>query len=394
MIPGTKLYTGLYYKVALKEFPQGWLTWVDGDETYNLIIDIDPSQLAKYKKGGSKELDNQWVISPSKTARQFTLTNRRKPNGLLSYTKASFASGHQAAILENPDVRKTLMPGGKRRKDALWKFSVEKAGEKYVKMQNVGGAGYSLTWSHSKFNKDNYYIEIANYDPKNDAKLWFKSAGIKLNARVSDFQFKSEPTAVFAEKKNQKQSLVSKHRFANNSTATITQSLEESVETKESFTFSFKESLSMMYSTTMEVSAFAIASVSSTFSFTGGFEASQAKTKETTKKTTLKTDIQVPPHTDTEASIYSVFADNVVLPFKAKMTVTGLAERIVADDPSETQDGEVPGDVIEAYIMETGGKNMKIIKRNGSNIEVEVNGEIKGNVGIESTVSTSEIKRS
>lgn len=394
MIPGTKLYTGIYYTLSMKSFPQGWVTWVDNiPGTYNIEIDIDPSSFVKYGPGKPFELDNQWTIGPSETSGQYTLANRRKYAGLVSYTSIEVGSGYHAAIFEGPTDRRKLGPGGEWRKDGLWKFQTDKKDDKYYKMENVGKKGSFLTWTNKMYNKFNYFIQLANYDAGDDAKFLFTPSAITLNAHISDFQFSSDPTDVFNKKTNQKRSLVSKHRYPNNSSATITQTLEESVETKESFTFAFKESFSIMTSTKIEVSFLKVASASGTISFTGGFEASQSKTKETTRKTSLKTEIKIPPFTDIEASVYSVWANNVKLPFKAKMLVTGVAKRIVAAQPSQVQDGEVPGDVIEAYIKESGGKKMKIIKRSGDSLLVEVSGVLTGNVGLESTVSTRQVKK-
>lgn len=392
VITGTKLYTGIYYTLSMKSFPQGWITWVDKTGIFYIEVDLDPTELPKYGKGQPYEIDNQWTIIPSEKPNQFTLKNRRKSLGLLSYLSEEVGSGYQAAILDSLDDRKKMLPGGPWHNDALWIIQADKNSSKYYKLENVGKKGYKLTWTYKKYNQYNYFIQLANYDAGEDALFSFNPSAINLTARIYDFDFEEDPQDVFNEKSNQKRALVSKHRYPNDSPATITQTLEETVETKESATYSFTESFSMMYQTSIEVS-YLILKASASMSFQGGFQATQTKTKENTKRTSLKTEIKIPPHTDIEASIYNVWAEDVVIPFKAKMLVTGTAKRIVADQPDQTQDGEVPGDVIEAYIRATGNNKMKIIKRTGNSILISLTGELTGNVGIESTVSTKEIKK-
>lgn len=388
IVPGTKLYTGIYYTLSMWSFPQGWVTWVDkAKDRYFIEIDIDPAALPLYNVGKSYEIDNQWTIGPSEKPDQFTLRNRRKNLGLLTYASDKVGSGFHAAILAGPLDRAKMAPGGEWRSDALWK--IRETG-KYHKIENVGKKGYFLTWTFTMYNAHNYFIQLANYDAGDDAKFLFTPSAIKLVARVYDFDFEEDPNDAFSN--NVKQSAAYKFRFANNSPAEITKTIEETIETKESFTFSFTESFSMMYETSIEASV-GIFKGSASMKFEGGISATQSKTRETTRKETVKDEIKIPKYTDIEVNIITQRADNVVIPFKAKMLVTGTAQRIVADRPSETQDGDVPGDVIESYIRATGGKNMEVIKRTGNNIVVALTGHLTGNVALKSTVSANEVKK-
>ncbi len=377
----------------MRSFPQGWVTWVNSGTSnkYYVEVELDPAALPFYAKGKEYEIDNQWTIGPSEKPNQFTLRNRRQSLGLLTYATEEVGSGRYAAIFDGPEDRKKTASGGAWRNDALWKIEADEA-MKYYKLENVGMKGYKLTWTFKKYNAYNYYVQLANYDAKEDAQFLFTPSAIKLVARVYDFEFEEEPEDVFAEESNQKRSLVSKLRFANNSPATITKTIEETVEHKDSVTYSFTESFSMMYETSIEAN-YLIFKGSASMKFGGGFSATRSKTKETTKTTSVKDEIKIPPYTDIEASIYNVMADNVLLPFKAKMTVTGTAQRIVADQPTQTQDGDVPGDIIEAYIKANGGRNLKILKRTGNSILLSITGEMTGNIGIQSTISTREVRK-
>ncbi|XP_037043149.1 uncharacterized protein LOC119079377 [Bradysia coprophila] len=388
IVPGTKLYTGIYYTLSMWAFPQGWITWVDkSPNVYNIEIELNPENLPLYAVGKSYEVDNQWTIGPSEEPNQFTLRSRRKNIGLLTYLSDQVGSGYYAAILDSPKDRVKMAPGGEWHNDALWKL--HESG-KYHKIENVGMKGYFLTWTYTMYNKYNYFIQLANYDAKDDAKFLFTPSAIKLVARVYDFEFEEEPDDVFND--NGKRSVAYKLRFANDSPTQITKTIEETIETKDSVTFSFTESFSMMYQTSIEASV-SVFKASASMKFEGGISATQSKTKDTTRKMSVKDEIKIPKYTDIEVSIYTVHAENVVIPFKAKMLVTGTAQRIVADNPSETQDGEVPGDVIESYIRAKGGKKMNVIKRTGNSFEISITGEMTGNVALKSTVSTREVKK-
>lgn len=396
VVPGTKLYTGIYYTLSMRAFPQGWVTWLNDGDVYNVEVDLDPASLPKYAVGKPFEHYNEWTIGSSDKTGKFTLKNRRAPLGLLCYsnTKPKGADGFHASIFDSSEDRKKMAPGGTWHEDALWKLqSVDKAG-KYYKVENVGKAGNKLTWSYTRpsSNRNNYYVQLVNYDVGEDGQFLFTPTAIKLSARIYDFKFEDEPEDIFNNKDGQKRTLISKYRYPNDSPATITTTLEETVESKTSATFTFTESFSMMIQTSLEVN-FAIFKGGISTQYQGGFTATQGKTVETTKKTSLKTEIKVPPYSDVEASIYNVWAEDVVLPFKSKMLVTGVTQRIVADQPDKTQDGDVPGDVIEAYIKAKGGPNMKILKRTDDSILVELTGKVKGNIALESTVSTREVRK-
>lgn len=90
-IPGTALYTGIYYKVGLKAFPHGWLTWTSGANY--IEVELDPSQLPKYEEAQPFQYDNQWSFGISESDLGYTLMNRGKPLGSLIWVNAEVGSG-------------------------------------------------------------------------------------------------------------------------------------------------------------------------------------------------------------------------------------------------------------------------------------------------------------
>lgn len=90
-IRGTKLYTGIYYKVGMKAFPQGWITWTN--RANYIEVELDPSQLPKYEEGQPFQYDNQWSFGISESDLGYIFMNRAKPLGSLLWVNAETASG-------------------------------------------------------------------------------------------------------------------------------------------------------------------------------------------------------------------------------------------------------------------------------------------------------------
>lgn len=392
-IPGTELYTGIYYAISLKKYPKGYITWVGTktDGTYNIVTDNNyASNRKSYAPGKHAEVHVLWVIAPTETAGQYQLINKKKFEGYLTYSSKEVGSGYHAAILTTQVDKEKMSEGGPWHAAASWKFHVDKTDVNYVKLENVQKKGYYLTWSNYKNDPGTPFIQLANYDAGNDAIFLFKPRSIKLNARVYDFEFKTDPDDVF--KKKGKQTNVAHLNFNNPSAASIEQSVTKTIEAKESYSYTFKQSLSVMSTTKLEASFIKVVSVSSMLSVTGSVESSKTRSIENTEKTEVKTTVKIPPYSSVVATFYNVLANNVALPFDAKMSVVAVAQRVIADTPSETQDGEIPGSIIQEYVKNRGGKNWKIIEHTDSGILVKVSGELAGNFALQSTVIVKDAK--
>lgn len=370
--------------MSMKAFPQGWVTWAS-KKNY-VQIELDPNALPNYATGKPYQYDNQWMLGATEAENGFTLTNRGKPYSYLVWVNAEIGSGNHVAVYDDPDSRKHMSEGGDWRKDASWIIHSTNE-DNYYKLENLAKNGSFLTWTYAKYNDFNYFIQLA-YDAAEDSKFSFEPSGIRLEARVYDFEFEESLDEILYNGKSQN-SLVAKKRFPNHSDAEITSTLDESIQIKDSVVIGFKESLSMMYKTTMSVTML-VATGGSEFSFEGGFEANQEKHTEISKTMSLKTEIKIPPHKDIEASIYTVWANNVELPFTAKMKVVGRAERIVINHPEEIREGYIPPDVVEDFVNSS-GNNMEVISRSGDNLIVKVSGVLKGNIGAKTIVSTKEV---
>lgn len=131
-----------------------------------------------------------------------------------------------------------------------------------------------------------------------------------------------------------------------------------------------------------------MAKASATLTIQGGIEKSKSVSKETTRTTTVKTEIEVPKFSDIEASVYSVISNDIPLDFVAEMLITGTADRVNADQPDEVEQGSIPGDATEAYMKSKCQKDMKVIRKNSDGVVCQVSGKLKGNVVIDTIVTT------
>jgi len=382
-IPGTKLYTGIYYKVSMKTFPQGWVTWAT--KGHYIQIELTSSQLPNYAIGKPYQFDNQWMIGPTETKNGFTLTNRGKPYGFLVWVLAEVGSGYHVAVPDDPDSIRHMSAGGERRNDSSWIIHATNE-ENYYKLENMGKHDNYLTWTYKKHNNFNYYIELT-YNTEDDSKFLFLPSDIKLEANVFDFVFEESLDDVLDNPPIEIKNLVAKKTFPNHSCIDISYTLEESLQTRHSVTISFKESFRMIHKTTLYVDML-MAAGGQEFIFDNGFEANQERLTEFTKTTTLKTHLKVPAHTEIEASVYTKWARHVEMPFIAKMKVVGVAERIILNHPDEVKVAYVPGDIVEDLITFSGGDNLDTISRSGDHVIVRVSGVIKGNPGFETAVIT------
>lgn len=67
-IPGSNLYTGVYYRIKMPLFPSGVVTLTnaeDGNYAQYLQIDLNPENLIHYSKGRKWYKDSQFMFAPS-----------------------------------------------------------------------------------------------------------------------------------------------------------------------------------------------------------------------------------------------------------------------------------------------------------------------------------------
>ncbi len=273
---------------------------------------------------------------------------------------------------------------GEWRTDALWIPTVTNE-DNYYKLENLAKRGRFLTWTYAKHNQYNYYIQMANYDAKEDAKFSFESKTIKLVAKVYDIKFEKSIDEVMRLSQDITESFLSKKRIPNVSETEITATVEESTNTTVPVTFNFNESFEMMLKTTIETG-------DKVHSFDGGFKANQDRSTETISILSFNENIKIAPYTIIDATLSTTTASNIEIPFTANMLVTGSTERMLKDRPGETREGTVPPESIENYMMSSGSDKIDVVSRTGDNLIVRVSGIFKATIPLKISMNTTEIE--
>lgn len=383
-IPNTNLFTGIFYKLVLKSLPQGLVTWANRG-TYYAQYELTPSELPKYETGGPYQFDNQWVFGATESKEGYTLTNRGKPFGNLIWVNAEVGHGNHVAIYDELEARLKMSEAGEWRKDASW--IVQPTCERnYYKIENLAKRSNYLTWTWTKHNDFNYYIQLCK-DFEDESKFSFEPIGIKLDANVYDFEFSKSLDYFLNNNESDYNEEIIK-TISNPSNFEVTFNMEEIINTKDSIAISFKQSLTAVDKTTLSISVLQDIGISN-FSLQGAFEANVEKQTEIAKTTTVRKQILISPRKTVDTGIFTVWAKNVELPFSAKVKIVGRTDRIVVDQPDVIRQGSVPPEFVEQFINSSGSKNIEFISRCGSDaIIVRVSGVLRGNFALKTIVRT------
>lgn len=367
----------------MKVFPKGWITWTN---RHNYIeIELDPSQLSNYEPGKPYEYDNQWSFGATESELGHTLTNRGKPLGLLIWVSAGAGRGNHVSVLDDAESIRKMSARGEWRKDALW-IPQPVDEDNFYKLENLNYRGNFLTWTYAKHNDFNYYIQMVTYDAKEDGIFSFQPTGIKLEAKIFDITYALSADDILNRKENIDRSLFTKRQITNFNDTEIVSTLSETAQTTDYINISFKKSLKMMHRIVIETGD------KQQHSFDRGFDANKPIALETTSKFPLEKEIKIPPYSYMEVSIFTIMSNNVEIPFTAKMSIVGLADRIGVNGLKEVSEGNVPADVVEDFIKTSGGGKLDVFSKSGDSLIVHVSGVVKGSVGLKAMMNTSEIK--
>lgn len=78
-IAGTDLFTGIYYKVKMPKFPEGFVIYTeatDKDDAHFIQIDLNPKNLPHYEQTAKWEKDAQWMFRPTEDPDWYQWDNR------------------------------------------------------------------------------------------------------------------------------------------------------------------------------------------------------------------------------------------------------------------------------------------------------------------------------
>lgn len=379
-ITGTSLYTGLYYRMSAKAFEKkNWITY-QGASNY-LEVELTTGKLPRYEPGNSYQFDNQWVFIESEVENAYTIINRGKPYGLLSITDDGVGSGVKCAIIDDPLKLGKLRKGGSSRKDVLWFIKATSDGyynlENYAR-QKVRGGGFLQT-SNTKVPSqgNNVYIQSA-YNDENDSKFRL-SPVIRLDAKVSNFEFKENFDQLFATARATASRITAK----NPTKSTHNYNLARAKKTKSTVAIRFKKSLEMMYSVSWS-SEIKIITAGSSFSVTGGIAKEETKTFASERLTEVKIGVDVPAHTSIVSNVNLVWLDKTKLTFTAVMKATAKGDRLSSiNHPQRVSVGPVNAEIIEEYMKANAGDDtVTVVKIDDYTVSANIDGELTSDLGI------------
>ncbi len=98
---------------------------------------------------------------------------------------------------------------------------------------------------------------------------------------------------------------------------------------------------------------------------------------------TISKTVEVPPFEKVQVLSYVNWVDNLSLPYKAKVTVTGYAPRFEVDNKLDSKTMKV---LLSKY-----GFNERLIKQTSTSLIFEVRGIFKGSFGLDSVFTTTSL---
>lgn len=380
-IPNTNLFTGIFYKLILKSLPQGLVTWAWSNDNFFAQYELNPTELPKYVAGGEYQFDHQWAFSATESNNGYKLSNRGLQKGYLIRSDVEVGSGRHVTYYDDQASK-----GDEWDKDASW-IVQPTCDQNYYKIENLGSRSNFLSWTWTKHNDFNYYIQVAQ-DFDEDSKFSFEPIGINLDATIYDFEFRQGLESFLNNNgSDYRQEFMQSN--SNPSNSQIVATIEKTVQSKDSITVSFEQSMSLISKTTISISLLESIGVKQ-ISFQGGFEANVDQKTDFTKSSFIRQQFVIPPRKTLDVGIFSVWASNVELKFSAKMKIVGRTDRMVQDCSNVTQDGPVPSEFIEEFINSSKCEKLEIISRSDADITVLVSGVLKGNFALRNVLRGSE----
>jgi hypothetical protein len=402
-INGTELYSGIFYKMGMKRFPEGWVTWtneLDGDGSNFVQIDLDAKHFPLYETGRSYEYDNQWLFGETETPGYYTFMNRGILNGLatLSFTKKG--SGNLLSLATTTEQVTRLSKGGNLRDDAMWAPTATNE-ENYYKLTTKQVPQAVVTWTYEKYRNISHYIiaatkeeDLNHYQPEgkwyDDSLFKFQPAELILESRVFNFQFKNTMQDILKNDSvsHQEASVIEIiHRNEKDSEEAF--AFDETTTRENTFNLRFKEPKMKMFSKAKIQLSLPMSAdcIETSFQKSSRVGSEQILTVTQTKATKILAEIKIPKLTTTNVSVTSEWVENFKFPFTAKMEITGTASRLMDDESGRIAQGPVPSAIVLQFLKSMGNTDMKIVKKSESNgVIVEVTGTLTATFGTRTIV--------
>jgi hypothetical protein len=163
-IPKTSLFTGIYFKLFMKRFPSGVVSWTDvtNRQGSNYIeIDMNPGNLLHYREGEKWDNDTQWMFRPTEYPNWYTWENRVLSNAIITWSFEEVGGGYHIIASRVADDTARYGVGGRWRDHALWKpVPVEGSSDNYYKIVNKNFPDGTITYTEKKYGDYSHYIQV------------------------------------------------------------------------------------------------------------------------------------------------------------------------------------------------------------------------------------------
>jgi len=260
-IPGTNLHTGIFYTINLKT--QGIATWV-GDKSgdfLHLAIVYGSELNDNYKPGGSYYESVQWLVMPSEVAGAYVLVNRELKRAVITWMGDSPSGQGYVGAGNFMDDSPDYLPGGKYRKDNLWTFNLASDDRDYHTFSNKGRDNNFVTWTSKEIGTiTRKFMELVrasnDYRPggkwRNDA-LWKFEPAANLEGEIIEFSTKNTPEEIINSKKSQVD-FIQSQTIMNQGSVKLTKDMTRQEKVTDTFSFGFRQSLSICSKVSVEAS--------------------------------------------------------------------------------------------------------------------------------------------
>jgi len=384
-----------------------------------------------YEPGGKWENSVRWYISPSEKKGYYTIRNCDIGYGYLGDALKNSADGRYVQHLHTGscyDNKKELYkPGELHRNSVLWAISPsERNGFYTIRSCNsklkTGYLSYTDEESASGHyvqhlcTGTNYDNEKQLYEPggsRRNRVLWeLRPENYSLKAVIKDFVFTTDPVTILSQNKNKNVMLMSKMVIKNNSSAELTQTIDETRKTTEIASLSFQKSKAMDFIQSSK-NVTATAEVSSDeskdlhnllkrhvkvntseadmieWNCNQNAQTSRLKTFTGTTTHRIRQIIKAPANTSMEIYYTISRSSNISIPFTASIEITAFADRLNTNGRIE-RGLPVNLDLLK-FFLKREGYHAPIFRTVGNTVYVTVNGALRADVGFDTLFVAKDI---
>jgi hypothetical protein len=403
-----ELFTGLFYTMGVQGGPsEGYVTYTGQASKSGHYMQIAIKDLEKYQVDGVWRDCALWAFWPTEEAHYYSIGVKSLPTGYMTYTDQQSASGHYMQIALK-EVEKYRV--GKVWHDcALWQLNSTENKNYYtigVKFSPLSNA--YLTYTDQK-SASGHYMQLASQSLPNfslngawrkDALWKFWPSNYKIFSSIEEFHYINPLENINRNKLDI--DLINAMVFRNDGNVTLQQTISETRQTTNTYSWSFQENKALRFSNKLTVTAKASASflglISAQAKATNVFEWGwQKNTQENLAKVVtenkthqIKQTITVPPYTRVKAQSLIKWVNNATIPFTATLKMTGFADRI-KNDGSVVPSAGVKAEVLKHFLLLEDYQG-RIIRETAEALYVEVKGTLTVNAGFDTIFHTETLQ--